>query len=43
MKLLLAMVLVTCPAWAQPNRSDGDPSPTVRQQQELDFLQSSKI
>ena len=33
MKLLLGMVLITGAAWAQPDRSNGDPSPTVQQEQ----------
>ena len=33
MRLFLALVLVASPAWAQSNRSDSEPSPTVRQQQ----------
>lgn len=34
MRLLLALMVITIPAWAQPDRSNGEASPTVRQQQE---------
>jgi hypothetical protein len=30
---LLALTLVAAPAWAQPSRPEGEPSPTVSQQQ----------
>ena len=33
MRLLLAAVLAASPAWAQPDRGNGAPSPTVSQQQ----------
>jgi hypothetical protein len=33
MRLLIGMVLVVSAAWAQPERSNGEASPAVRQQQ----------
>jgi hypothetical protein len=33
MKLFLGMLVVSCAAWAQSDRSNGDPSPTAQQQQ----------